>query len=115
MSIFHDIQMATHFGTGCCYSHMVGYAGSPTYTAYVDMTLTRSKVKVTVTGLLNFRQLAKPCMLAAMTAAPLRGFLVYLSLTVWCLVYLSNIFIAGNKIFVILHALFVKETTAIFT
>jgi len=42
------------------------------------MTLTRSKVKVKVkvTGLLNFRQLAKPCMLAAMTAAPLRGFLV---------------------------------------
>ena len=53
---------------------MVGYAGSPTYTAYVDMTLTRSMVKVT--GLLNFRQLAKPYMLAAMTAAPLRGFLV---------------------------------------
>ena len=23
---------------------MVGYAGSPTYTAYVDMTLTRSKL-----------------------------------------------------------------------
>jgi len=43
---------------------------------YVDLTLTRSKVKVKVTGLLNFRQLAKPCMLAAMTAAPLRGFLV---------------------------------------
>jgi len=41
------------------------------------LTLTRSKVKVKVTGLLNFRQLAKPCMLAAMTAAPLRGFLVY--------------------------------------
>ena len=62
---------------------MVGYAGSATYklTAYVDMTLTRSKVKVKVTGLLNFRQLAKPCMLgllAAMTAAPLRGFLVYM-------------------------------------
>ena len=55
---------------------MAGYAGSPTYTAYVDMTLTRSKVKVKVTGLLNFRQLGKPCMLAAMTAAPLRGFLV---------------------------------------
>ena len=32
---------------------MVGYAGSPTYTAYVDMTLTRSKVKVKVTGLLT--------------------------------------------------------------
>jgi len=55
---------------------MGGYAGSPTYAAYVDMTLTRSKVKVKVTWLLNFRQLAKPCMLAAMTAAPLRGFLV---------------------------------------
>jgi len=58
MSIFQDIQMATYFGTGWCYSHMVGYAGSPTCTAYVDMTLTRSKVKVKVTGLLNFRQLA---------------------------------------------------------
>jgi len=55
---------------------MVGYAGSPAYTAYVDVTLTRFNVKVKVTGLLNFRQLAKPCMLAAMTAAPLRGFLV---------------------------------------
>jgi len=43
---------------------------------YADVTLTLSKVKVKVTGLLNFRQLAKPCMLAAMTAAPLRGFLV---------------------------------------
>ena len=26
MSIFRDIQMATYFGTGWCYSHMVGYA-----------------------------------------------------------------------------------------
>jgi len=43
---------------------------------YVDVTLARSKVEVKVTGLLNFRQLPKPCMLAAMTAAPLRGFLV---------------------------------------
>ena len=49
------------------------------YYVYVDLTLTRSKVKVKVTGLLNFRQLAKPCMLAAMTAAPLRGFLVVYS------------------------------------
>jgi len=49
-----------------------------TYTVYVDVILTLSKVKVKVTGLLNFRQLAKPCMLAAMTAVPLRGFLVSL-------------------------------------
>ena len=55
---------------------MVGYAGSPTCTVYVGVTLTPSKVKVKLSGLLNFRQLAKPCMLAAMTAAPLRGFLV---------------------------------------
>ena len=55
---------------------MVGPAGSPTCTVYADVTLTLSKVKVKVTGLLNFRQLAKPCILAAMTAAPLRGFLV---------------------------------------
>ena len=75
MSIFHDIQMATYFGTAWSYSHMVGYAG-PTRTVYVDVTLTRSKVKVNLSGLLNFRQLAKLCMLAAMTAAPLRGFLV---------------------------------------
>ena len=76
MSIFHDIQMATYFGTAWSYSHMVGYSGSPTHTVYVGVTLTRSKVKVNVTGLLNFRQLAKTCMLAAMTAAPLWGFLV---------------------------------------
>ena len=31
MSIFHNIQMATYFDTGWCYSYMVGYAGSPTY------------------------------------------------------------------------------------
>jgi len=55
---------------------MVGQAGSPTRIVYVDMTLTRFNVKVKVTGLLNFRQLVKPCMLAAMTATPLRGFLV---------------------------------------
>jgi len=55
---------------------MVGYAGSPTRTVYVGVTLTPSKVKVNLLGLLNFRQLAKPCMLAAMTAAPMRGFLV---------------------------------------
>ena len=59
---------------------MAGHAGSPTCTVYVDVTLTRSKVKVMVTGLLNFRQLAKPCILAAMTAAPLRGFLVLVGL-----------------------------------
>jgi len=55
---------------------MVGRATSSTRTVYIDVTLTRSKVKVKVTGLLNFRQLAKPCVLAAMTAAHLRGFLV---------------------------------------
>ena len=53
-----------------------GWACRPTCTVYVDVTLTRYKVKVKVTGLLNVRQLAKPCMLAAITAAPLRGFLV---------------------------------------
>ena len=58
-----------YFGSVWCYSHMVGYAGSPTSTAYVDMTLTQSKVKVT--GLLNFRKLPKPCMLAAMTVSAL--------------------------------------------
>jgi len=53
---------------------MVAYAGSPTHTVYVDVTLTQSKVKVT--GLLNFWQLAKLCMLVAMTAVPLRCFVV---------------------------------------
>jgi len=38
---------------------------------HADVTLTRSKVKVT--GLLNFRKLAKPCMLAAMAVSPLAG------------------------------------------
>jgi len=39
---------------------MVGRAGSTTGTVHADITLTRSKVKVT--GFLNFRKLAKPCM-----------------------------------------------------
>jgi len=52
---------------------MVGHAGSPTGIVYVDMTFTRSKVKIKITGLLNFRKLAKPCMLAAMTVSPLAG------------------------------------------
>jgi len=60
---------------------MVGHAGSPTGIVHANATLNRSKVKVKVTGLLNFRQLEKPCMLAAMTAAPLRGFLVLMSST----------------------------------
>jgi len=53
---------------------MVGRADSPTGILYADVTVTQSKVKVKVTGLLNFRQLAKPCMLAAMTAARFRDF-----------------------------------------
>ena len=43
---------------------MVGYAGSPTRTVYVGVTLTPFKVKVNISGLLNFRQLVKPCMLS---------------------------------------------------
>ena len=76
---------------------MVGYAGSPTYTVYVDVTLTRTKVKLKVKGLLNFRQLAKPCMLAAMTAAPLRGFLVNtVLLNNWP--FLASAFPQGNSL-----------------
>jgi len=52
---------------------MVGHAGSPTGVVHADMTLTRSKVNIKVSGLLNFRKLAKPCMLAAMTVSPLAG------------------------------------------
>jgi len=52
---------------------MVGYAGSTTGIVHADITLTRSKVKVKVTELLNFRKLARPCMLAAMTVSPLAG------------------------------------------
>ena len=54
---------------------MVWHAGRPSTvgTVHADMTLTRSKVKVKVMGLLNFRKLAKPCMLAAMTVSPIAG------------------------------------------
>jgi len=52
---------------------MVGRAGSTTCIVYADVTLTRAKVKVEVTRLLNFRKLAMPCMLAAMTVRPLAG------------------------------------------
>ena len=52
---------------------MFGHTGSPTCTVYVGMTLTRSKVKGKVTGLLNFRKLPKPWMLVAMTISPFVG------------------------------------------
>ena len=71
-----------YFGTAWRYSQTVGHAGSTTGIVHADVSLNRSKVKVT--GLLNFRQLAKPCMLAAMTADPLRGFLVITTLTSVC-------------------------------
>jgi len=54
---------------------MVQHADRTTGIVHADMTLTRSKVKVTVkvTELLNFPKLAKPCMLVAMTVSPLPG------------------------------------------
>jgi len=116
MSIFHDIQISTYFGTGWRYSHMVGYAGSPTYTVYVDVTLTRSKVKVKVTGLLNFRQLAKPCMLAAMTAAPAFWFMcstgakIWYNLSCWCCIVSVTCF--QNLSYVFLYADFLTTRTS---
>jgi len=56
---------------------MVQHAGSPTGIVHAYVTLNRVKG----TGLLNFRQLAKPCMLAAMT---LRGFLVLVIMVALC-------------------------------
>jgi len=50
---------------------MVGHAGSATGIVHADMTLTQSKVKIM--RLLNFRKLARPCMLEAMTVSPLAG------------------------------------------
>jgi len=46
-----------YFGSARGYSQMVGHVGSPTGIVHADVTLTRSKVKVKVTGLLNFRKL----------------------------------------------------------
>ena len=62
-----------YFGTAWCYSQMVTHAGSTTGIVHADMTLTRSKVSVKVTGLLNFWKSAKSCMLVAMTVNPLAG------------------------------------------
>jgi len=45
-----------YFRSAWCYSYVLGHATSPTRTAYVDVTLTQSKVKVT--DHLNCRQLA---------------------------------------------------------
>jgi len=52
MSILHKFQMAIF--PYCLRNHTVGHAGSPTGTVHADMTLTRSKVKVKVTGLWKF-------------------------------------------------------------
>jgi len=64
-------------GAAVIAASMHGFANCPKFKSPVRLTLTRSKVKVNLTGHLNFGQLAKPCMLAAMTAASLRGFLVF--------------------------------------
>jgi len=72
MSTFHEIQMA-YFGSAWGYSQMLRHADNPTGIVHADMTLTRSKVKVEVTELLNFWKLAKLCMLAAMTVSPIAG------------------------------------------
>jgi len=55
-----------YFGSASGYSQMVGHAGSTTCIVHADVTLTWSKVKVTV--LLNFQKLAMPCMLVAMSS-----------------------------------------------
>jgi len=57
---------------------MVGRAGSTIGTVHADVTLTLSKVNVKVTGLLNFRKLAKQCMHVGGDDGqhPLRSFLV---------------------------------------
>jgi len=49
MSIFHEIQMAIFWYCLMLQAHG-RHAGSPIRTVYVDVTLTRSKVKVKVTG-----------------------------------------------------------------
>ena len=67
-----------YFGNAWCYSHVLGHAGSPTRTVYVDMTLTRSKVKVTEH--LNFRQLA---ITAHFQVYPLCQFRVQLKIDGW--------------------------------
>jgi len=54
---------------------------------YVDVTSTQTKVKVKVTGLLNFRQLAKPCMLVAMTTAPIAGLSGFLLVPSFILIF----------------------------
>jgi len=48
---------------------MVGLAGSPTCTVYVDVTLTRSKVKVKVMDHLNFRQLPMTALSTSISSA----------------------------------------------
>jgi len=50
---------------------MVGHAGSPARTLYIDVTLTWSKVKVT--GLLNFWQLAEAVHAGGDDRRPLEG------------------------------------------
>ena len=46
-----------YFHTAGSYGHMIGRARSPTRIVHVDVTVTRSKVKVA--GLLNVRKLPK--------------------------------------------------------
>jgi len=61
-------------------SHAVGHAGSPARIVYADMTLTTSKVKLKLTGLLNFQKLWK---IALFYVYLLRHFAVVLTTDRW--------------------------------
>ena len=78
MSTFHEIQMAI-FRYCVMPQSRVWAASSPTRTVYVDVTLTRSKVKVTEH--LNFRQLP---ITAHFCVYRLRHFRVELKTDAWC-------------------------------
>jgi len=57
MSILHEIFKWPYFRIAR--SHAFGRGGSPVRIVHIDMTLTRSKVNLKVTELLEFRKLPK--------------------------------------------------------
>ena len=72
MSIFHDIQMATYFGSAWHYSHVVGPAGNPTCTVYVQRRHDLDLIQGQGHGAFELPTIAHSCTILGLSPPPFR-------------------------------------------
>ena len=97
MSIFHDIQMATYFGTGWCYSHMVGYDGSPTYTCWYDLDPIQGQGQGQ--GAFELPTTSEAVHAGGNDCSPLQGFLVLYNTNTGTRHFTQSLLVSSLKLF----------------